>query len=86
MMFLFGIFGIGAFVILVLSFLGSTLLFGQLFRMESKVKEIERKEVLNPTPKSELQLLTEVTNNLFTEIGNFQNAINYRAPYSRGKK
>ena len=48
--------------------------------MESKVKAMEREEALNPTPKSELQLLIEATNNLFAEIGNFQNSINYRSP------
>jgi hypothetical protein len=85
-MFLLGVFGLGALVILILSFFGSTLLFGHMFIMESKVRAIEREEALNPTPKSELQLLTEATNNLFTEIGNFQNAIDYRAPYSRGRK
>ena len=79
-MFLLGIFGLGALIILVLSFFGSTLLFGHLFLMETKVKKIEREEALNPTPKSELQILTEAANNLFTEIGNFQNTINYRGP------
>ena len=85
-MLLLGIFGLGAFIILILSILGSTLFIGKTMIMESKVKAMEREERLNPTPKSELQLLIEATNNLFTEIGNFQNAIDYRAPYSKGKK
>ena len=86
MMLLLGIFGLGAFIILIFSFLGSVLFIGQSMVMESRVKSMEREEALNPTPKSELQLLTEAANNLFTEIGNFQNAIDYRAPYSKGKK
>ena len=80
MMFLLGIFGLGALIILVLTFFGSTLLFGHIFIMESKVKRMEREEALNPTPKSDLQILTEAANNMFTEIGNFQNAIDYRSP------
>jgi hypothetical protein len=80
MMFLLGIFGLGALIILVLSFFGSTLLFGHLFIMESKVKKMEREEALNPTPKSELQILTEAANDLFTNIANFQNAIDHCGP------
>ena len=79
-MFLLGIFGLGALIILILSFFGSTLLFGHLFIMESKVKKMEREEVLNPTPKSGLQILTEAVNDLFTNIANFQNAIDHRGP------
>jgi hypothetical protein len=78
MMFLLGIFGLGALIILVLTFFGSTLLFGHLFIMESKVKKMEREEALNPTPKSELQILTEAVNEFFTDFGNFQNNINHR--------
>lgn len=80
MMLLLGIFGLGAFIILIFSFLGSVLFIGQSMVMESRVKAMEREEALNPTPKSELQLLTEAANKLFTEIGNFQNSINYRSP------
>lgn len=79
MMFLLGIFGVGALIILVLSCFGSTLLLGHLFIMESKVKKMEKDESLNPTPKSELQLLTEAANNLLTEIGNLQNSIEYHS-------
>jgi hypothetical protein len=86
MLFILGIFGLGALIILVLSLFGSTLLFGHLFIMESKVKRMEREEALNPAPKSELQILTEAANNMFTEIGNFQNAIDYRAPKNINKK
>jgi hypothetical protein len=85
-MFLLGIFGLGALIILVLSFFGSTLLFGHLFIMESKVKKMEREEALNPTPKSELQILTEAANSLFTDIANFQNAIDYRGPKNINKR
>ena len=83
MMLLLGIFGLGAFIILIFSFLGSVLFIGQNMVMESRVKTMEREEALNPTPKSELQLLTEAANNLFTEIGNFQNSINYRSPNAK---
>jgi len=86
MLFILGMFGLGALIILVLSLFGSTLLFGYLFIMESKLKAMEREEALYPTPKSDLQLLTEAANNMFTEIGNFQNAINYRSPNQNGKK
>ena len=86
MLFILGMFGLGALIILVLTLFGSTLLFGHLFIMESKVKRMEREEALNPTPKSELQILTEAANNMFTEIGNFQNAIDCRAPKNINKK
>jgi hypothetical protein len=86
MTFILGMFGLVALLILILSFIGSTLFFGKLFIMESKVKAMEREEALNPTPKSELQLLTEAANNLFTEIEKFQNAINYRSPNQDRKK
>lgn len=79
MMLFLGIFGLGAFIILIFSFLGSVLFIGQNMVMESRVKTMEREEALNPTPKSELQLLTEAANNLFTEIGNFQSTMNYHS-------
>jgi hypothetical protein len=78
MMLLIGFFGLGALIIFIISFFGFTLLFGHLFIIESRVKTMEREEVLNPKPKSDLQVLTEVTNSFFTDFGNFQNSFNYR--------
>jgi len=86
MMLLFGIFGLGALIILIITFFGSTLLFGHLFILESRVKVMERKEASNPTPQSDLRVLTEATNNFFTDFGNFQNVIDYRAGKNINKK
>ncbi len=78
MTFILGMFGLGALLILVLSLIGTTLIFGKLFIMESKVKRMEKEEASNPTHKSELQILTESINEFFTDFGNFQNNINHR--------